>query len=143
MSRSRVNFTIDAAMLICGSALTGIGLLMKFVLIPGKERISIYGRPVDLFFIGLDRHEWGTLHLWLAYILIGLLISHIFLHLRWIAGMTREAMSVQRFGKAKAALFLAACLIMALFAFFVNPDIREGGGELRGYGKGRTEHRFP
>ncbi len=53
MSKSRAHFIIDAAMLLCGAALAGIGFLMKFVLIPGKERFVVYGRNVDLFFLAL------------------------------------------------------------------------------------------
>ena len=64
-------------MLLVGSLLAGIGFLMKFVLIPGKERFAVYGRNVDLFFLGFDRHEWGTLHLWLAFALIALMAVHI------------------------------------------------------------------
>lgn len=147
MQKARVNFIIDAAMLACGAALAGIGFLMKFVLIPGKERFAVYGRNVDLFFLGIGRHEWGTLHLWLAVCLAGLLAGHIFLHLGWITGMARNMIAGRMAGTIMAAAFLVLCLVLALFAFAVTPDVREGGGEGEGgqghgFGRGRM-HRLP
>jgi len=38
---------------LAGSLLAGTGFLMKFVLIPGKDRFAVYGRNTDLFFFGL------------------------------------------------------------------------------------------
>ena len=144
MSRPKANFIIDAAMLLCGSALSGIGFLMKFVLIPGKERFAVYGRNVDLFFLGLDRHEWGTVHLLIAFILFALLVTHILLHLRFIANMTSGIIAGQRIRKIAAALFVLLSLLCALFAFVVQPEVREGGGgEGRGgFGKGGMEYRL-
>jgi hypothetical protein len=144
MSRPKANFIIDAAMLLCGSALSGIGFLMKFVLIPGKERFAVYGRNVDLFFLGLDRHEWGTVHLLIAFILFALLVAHILLHLRFILNMTSGIIAGQQIRKIAAALFLLLCLLCGLFAFVVQPEVREGGGgEGRGgFGKGRMEYRL-
>jgi hypothetical protein len=142
MGTSRTNFIIDAAMLLCGAALAGIGLLMKFVLIPGKDRFAVYGRNVDLFFLGLDRHEWGTLHLWLAVLLMALLAVHIVQHFRWITGMAKSMLSGRVSGKVLSAVFLLLCLLAALFAFAVQPEVREGGGEGRGFGRGRMEHRL-
>ncbi len=142
MSKSRVYFIIDAAMLLCGAALAGIGFLMKFVLIPGKERFVVYGRNVDLFFLGLDRHEWGTLHLWLGLCLAGLLAAHIILHISWIAGTARAMISGRLSAKVLAAVFMLVCLLFALFAFAVQPEVREGGGEGRGLGRGRMQHRL-
>jgi hypothetical protein len=144
MERSRVNFIVDAAMLLCGSVLSGIGFLMKFVLIPGKERFAMYGSNVDLFFLGLDRHEWGTVHLLIAFLLFALLVTHILLHLRLIVNVASGMIAGQWVRKIAAALFVLLCLLCMLFAFVVRPDVREGAvGEGRGgFGKGRMEHRL-
>ena len=34
---------------------------MKYVLIPGKETFAVYGRHVELYLWGMDRHDWGPL----------------------------------------------------------------------------------
>ena len=79
LKKTKINFTIDSLMLIVMMAIAGIGFLMKFILIPGKERWLVYGTNVELYWLGLDRHEWGTIHLWLGYILLFLLV----LWIRW------------------------------------------------------------
>ena len=141
--KAKINFIIDALMLLAGSLLAGTGFLMKLVLIPGKDRFAVYGRNVDLFFLGLERHEWGTLHLWLAFALLALLAVHIALHLSWIVAMARTMIAGRSAQKILATVFLALCILFALFAFAVQPEVREGGGgEGRGFGKGRMEHRL-
>ncbi|MBU0567408.1 DUF4405 domain-containing protein, partial [bacterium] len=84
--KSKVNFVIDALMFLCMMAITGTGFLMKFVLIPGQERWVKYGRNVELLLLGIDRHEWGAIHLVLGFILLGLLVIHIILHWKMILG---------------------------------------------------------
>ena len=142
--KAKINFIIDALMLLAGSLLAGTGFLMKFVLIPGKDRFAVYGQNVGLFFLGLERHEWGTLHLWLAFALLALLAVHIALHLGWIFNMARTMIAGRTVQKIIMAVFLLLCLLFALFSFAVQPEVREGGGgEGRGgFGKGRMEHRL-
>ena len=88
MDKSKANLIIDALLFLCVMAITGIGLLMKYVLLPGKETTAIYGRKVDLFLFGMDRHAWGRIHLILAFVFLGLLTLHVVLHwnmIRYIA----------------------------------------------------------
>ena len=141
--KTQTNFIIDSSMVLAGSLLVGTGFLMKFVLIPGKDRFAVYGRNVDLFFLGFERHQWGMLHLWLAFVLIALLAVHIALHLSWIIAMVRTMIAGRTVQKIIVAVFLLLCLLFALFSFAVQPEVREGGGgEGHGFGKGRMEHRL-
>tara|TARA_R110002033_G_scaffold38827_3_gene78300 strand:+ start:2890 stop:3105 length:216 start_codon:yes stop_codon:yes gene_type:complete len=50
------------------SAVVGIGFLIKYTLISGKERNVIYGKNVELSLFGMDRHEWGYIHLVIAFV---------------------------------------------------------------------------
>ena len=68
--KSTLNLIIDALLLVCMAAIAGIGLLMKNVLVPGYKRWDIYGRNVELYFWGLDRHQWGTIHFVIALVFI-------------------------------------------------------------------------
>jgi hypothetical protein len=43
MDKGKINFLVDALMFLCMAALAGIGFLMKYVLIPGKEAWAVYG----------------------------------------------------------------------------------------------------
>lgn len=42
MKRAKLNLIIDGLLLFCMAALAGIGLLMKYVLIPGFQRWEVY-----------------------------------------------------------------------------------------------------
>ena len=78
--KSKINFMIDVIMFVVMMVIGGIGFLMKFVLVSGSKSWEIYGEKVDLFLWGWDRHQWGSLHLILGYLLLGLLVLHIVFH---------------------------------------------------------------
>lgn len=68
-------------------AMAGIGLLVKFVLLPGKDTWAGYGRKVELFLFGMDRHQWGTIHMIIAFVFLGLAMLHIILHWKMILAL--------------------------------------------------------
>lgn len=140
--KARINFFVDALMLLVGSLLAGTGFLMKYTLLPGYARQAVYGRNVDMFFLGFDRHQWGTLHLWLAFALIALLVLHLLLHTAWIVNMARTMIA----GRAAQAIIISAfvllCLIFMFFAFTVQPQVTQGLDEGHGMGRGRMEQRY-
>jgi len=143
--KARLNFIIDALMLLVGSLLAGTGFLMKYTLIPGKDRFAVYGRNVELFFLGLDRHEWGTLHLWLAFFLIALLVLHLVLHTAWIIRMARSIIAGSTAQTVIIGMFVLVCALLLFFSFAVQPRVEEGlagvHGMGRGMGRGRMEYR--
>jgi hypothetical protein len=135
IEKSKLNFVVDALMFVCMMALAGIGFLMKFDLIPGKERWLLYGRNVELSWLGLDRHEWGTIHLVIGYILLGLLLLHIILHLRWLFNIYERMLINRAMRILLAALFVIISFLMMLFSFIITPQVEEVGP-----GTGRTDH---
>jgi hypothetical protein len=135
IEKSKLNFTVDALMFVFMMALAGIGFLMKFDLIPGKERWLQYGRNVNLFWLGLDRHEWGTIHLVLGYILLGLLLLHIILHLRWIFNIYERVLTNRTIRILLATLFIIVSFLMILFSFIITPHVEEMGS-----GTGRIDN---
>jgi hypothetical protein len=121
-NKSKLNLSIDIIMFMLLIPVAGIGFLMKYVIVSGKERNIIYGNNVDLEFLGLTRHQWGTIHLTLSIIFLVLLILHIILHWKIIICLFSRlipAVSI-RFG---IALFLALfCLIILISPFFIVPE---------------------
>ena len=83
----RINFIIDAAMFLLMMSIAGVGLLMRFVLLSGREAMLKYGERVDLYFLGLGRHQWGTVHLLLSLAFLTLLALHLILHWGMIVGL--------------------------------------------------------
>jgi hypothetical protein len=120
--KSKFNFIIDSLMFMVIMAMAGLGFLMKYVLVPGKERWVKYGRNVNLTLFGWDRHDWGDIHLDLGLIFLGLLSLHIILHWRQIVGLFHGFVPTER----RAVVLLAFVLLAAFliyFPFLVSPEI--------------------
>lgn len=141
MEKSKINFVIDALMFLCMTAIIGIGFLMKFSLIPGKERYLKYGKNVELILFGMDRHEWGTIHLVIGLALAGLLALHIFLHWKMILALYRQLIGSQMVRRITASAFVIVGAIFVTFSFFVQIEVQEikRGDEHYGAGSGPEE----
>jgi hypothetical protein len=127
MKKSKINLIIDAFLLLCMAAIAGIGLLMRNVLVPGYKRWDIYGRNVELYFWGLDRHQWGTIHFVIALVLLALLVLHVVLHWSLIVGIYRKLMPNVKARWITAVILLLLTIILAFFSYAVHPDVYEGG----------------
>ncbi len=138
MDKGKLNFLIDASMFLCMAAIAGIGFLMKYVLIPGKEAWAVYGKKVELSWIGLDRHAWGTVHLYLAFLLLGLLLLHIILHWQMIIGLFHRFIGRRTLGHEVAILFIILCAALLFFPFFIQPEVDDSEPG-KGRGRGGVE----
>ena len=125
MSKGKLNFIIDVIMFILMGLIAGLGLLIKYVLLSGVERWEKYGRSVDLTFLGLDRHEWGRIHLILALILVAFLILHIILHWKMIICLYKKLISNRRTRILSAMGFTLVALVLICFPFFTHIEIHE------------------
>jgi hypothetical protein len=76
MNKSAVNFFIDAVAFMAFMLLGATGTIIRFVLPPGTGHFS----PLW----GMDRHEWGGIHFWIAVVFLTTLAVHLVLHWRWI-----------------------------------------------------------
>jgi len=134
MKKIDLNFIIDSLMFLVLMAMAGLGFLMKYTLPPGREVWAKYGRNVDLTWFGGDRHDWGSLHLYLAFTLLGLLALHLYLH--WSQIPVLFARLVPEPKRTKVALvFLILALLLIYFPFLITPEVSERG---RGGGGGRN-----
>lgn len=88
MNRSRLNFALDAISLLLMLALLETGLVIRYLLPPGRQG----GHGLTLW--GWDRHQWGELHFWVAASLTGLMVVHVALHWTWVCGVTRRLLRV-------------------------------------------------
>ena len=127
MNRAKLNFIIDIFMFICMMLVANIGFLIKFTLIPGREARKIYGRNVDLFLFGMDRHQWGTLHLYIGFILLGLLVVHLLLHWKMIRTLYRQLIPSPKIRKRGCWIFVIVSIFLMVFPFLVNPKAVDRG----------------
>jgi hypothetical protein len=136
MKRAYWNFVVDAAGGVLFLGMLATGFILRFPLPPGTQRSHLLW--------GLTRHEWGTVHTWISFGLIAVLLIHLALHWSWIYIMLRS-----RFGRKKPAgpanpaaqrgsgiaALLGLVLLCALFAWGamagvrVEEPVREPQGE--------------
>ena len=119
-NKTTINFVIDASMFVCIMAMAGIGFLMKFVLMTGRERWVKYGRNVYLSFLGMDRHDWATIHLVIGFVLLVLLVLHTIFHWKMIMSMYCKLIDDQRTRRIVASVFLIVSAVLILFSFIMN-----------------------
>ena len=125
MNKSKLNFIINAIMFALMAVIAGLGLLMKYVLLPGTERWVKYGRSVDLTFWGFDRHDWGKIHLILAISLIVLLALHIILHWNVIICWHKRFFKNKRTRVLVGICFVIITILFIVFPFMIQVDVEE------------------
>ncbi|MHB9075505.1 MAG: DUF4405 domain-containing protein [Desulfobaccales bacterium] len=134
MGKPKLNFIIDALMFLSLMALAGLGFLMKYTLPPGRAVWAKYGRNLELSWLGWDRHDWGDIHLYLAFVLLGLLVIHLILHWQQILGLFQRLLPDPRRRYRIALIFLLLSLLLIYFPFLITPDMHpRGRGGSGGY----------
>lgn len=131
MNRTKLNFIIDVVAFAGFVVMTTTGVLMRYVLPPGS------GHYATIW--GLDRHEWGGLHFWIAVLFFSILALHLLLHWRWIVsvvtGRPRQG-SALRAGLGIVGVAAVTMLSIAPLIAPVERDLsREGAASL-------SAHRF-
>jgi hypothetical protein len=131
MDKPKLNFVIDALMFLCLMAMAGLGFLMKYVLPSGRDAWARYGSNRQFSWLGWDRHAWGDIHLYLAFILLSLLAVHVVLHWQQILGLFQRLVPDPRQRYRVALIFLLLSLLLIYFPFLITPDSQargRGGG---------------
>lgn len=82
MGRSSLNLLVDIATFLLALAMTITGLTIRWLL-PRHTggRLTIWGG---------DRHAWGDVHYYLAWILAGLVVVHVAMHWKWVCSIVRD-----------------------------------------------------
>ena len=133
MNKAKLNLVIDGLLFLNAAAIAGIGLLVKYVLVPGFREWEIYGRNVDLRFWGLDRHEWGAIHYVLGLVFLALLVLHVVLHWGMIVSISRKLIPSRLARRVVATMLVVLGILLMAFSVFVKPEIQERG---KGLGRG-------
>jgi len=120
------NFLVDVATAVALGAMVGTGILLKWVLPPGR----FGGR--GLTWLGLDRHAWGDVHLWLAFGLLALIATHVVLHWRWVTSCWQRYLGGWRSIRTWAVGGVVTVLVILPL---VVPSSQQAPG--RGFGQGR------
>jgi hypothetical protein len=127
MDKPKLNFVIDAVMFLCLMAMAGLGFLVKYVLPSGREARAQYGSNLQFSWLGWDRHDWGDIHLYLAFTLLILLVLHIILHWSQVLGLFHRVVPDPRRRYRIALVFLILSLLLIYFPFLITPDSKARG----------------
>ncbi|GAF02450.1 DUF4405 domain-containing protein [Saccharicrinis fermentans] len=125
INKAQLNLSIDMLMFILMVPIAGIGFLIKYVLVPGFKRNAIYGRDVELYYWGMDRHQWGAIHLILSFILLFLLLLHIVFHWKQIVGIFKRMVPVKALRVILSVLLVIFTFVFGISPFFLTPEIKE------------------
>lgn len=123
--KPKFNLVIDLIMMAVMMAVAGLGFLMKFVLLPGYKVNEIYGNNTELYYLGLDRHQWGAIHLYLALFLVFLLLLHIVFHWDMIICIFRQMVKKRSLRIGFLAFIGILSLFLALAPLTVKPEVEE------------------
>lgn len=127
MNKNKLNIIIDSVMFVFLMAVAAIGLLMKFVLINGQQRWLEFGENVNITLFGLDRHEWGTIHLIMSLVLFVFLVLHLVLRWNNIVCIYKKLTPNLKISIIVATTFIILCLLLLSTPFLFNPQINEDG----------------
>jgi hypothetical protein len=122
-NKPKINLIIDAIMLIVFMAVAGLGFLIKYILLPGYKINELYDSNTELFFWGLNRHQWGTIHLYLAFSLILLMILHIIFHWGMITCIFRQLIPGPTARIIISVFIGVLAIFLALGPLYVKPEI--------------------
>ena len=116
--RTALNFLVDLVSFAVLMFLVTTGILMKFILPPGTGgKLSVWG---------LDRHQWGEFHFWLAAAFFALMAYHVWLHWKWIVAVVTGKKPL---GAGAVVYPVAAAVVIVLaVAPILSPVKKEGGG---------------
>ncbi|TAJ12567.1 DUF4405 domain-containing protein [Marinilabiliaceae bacterium JC017] len=126
INKNKWNFIIDVVMFVNMMIVAGIGFMIKFVLVPGFKRNEIYGRGVELYYLGLDRHAWGTVHLIFSLFLLFLLLLHVILHWKLIVCLFKNNVCKRTHRIVLTTSFIVLSLLFGVMPLFVIPELQNG-----------------
>lgn len=122
ITKSKINLSIDIVLFILLVAMAGIGFLMKYVTVSGEVRNVIYGNNLDLEFLGLTRHQWGSIHLTISIIFLVMLVLHIILHWKLIISIYNRMFPSQYLRYGIAGFICLFGLVFLVSPFFLEPE---------------------
>ncbi len=135
-AKTKQNFIIDTIMFLNMMALTGTGLLTRYVLLSGQVARSVYGQKVTMNMLGIGKETWKDIHLYLGLLLLGLLVLHIVLHWKQIVAIYRRLIEADKMRQLILVVFIIVSILLVAFPFIFSPTVEIGEALHQGRGSG-------
>jgi hypothetical protein len=132
-TRTDWKYLVDTLMFLCIVGIVLIGLLMGFVIPEGR-----LGPDQSKYFLGVHRHQWGDIHLYLSLAFTALVVVHIVLAWNWVKGKAQGLFG--KLWKAAIGLTVLAAIVVPLVFWLAAPKNDPAYAEF-GEGRGRQGNR--
>jgi hypothetical protein len=118
MRKYQRDFVVNSLVFTLFVLLVATGALMKFVLPKGSgESLAVWG---------LGRHDWGSVHFWVAVGLLSAIALHLLFHWSWISAVVRGRPRELGARRVTLGLVAVAALLAVAVAPLVSP-VRQTG----------------
>jgi len=132
MKRNTLNFVVDLISLVVMLGMVWTGLLIHYVLPPGHGR----GHGMSLW--GWDRHGYGDVHFYLALVLMGLMVVHIWLHWAWVCATISKTLGSESSGKFKRGIY--GIIFLIIIGVLIAGSLYWVNGQVGSNTKQNSEH---
>ncbi len=106
MKKTDWQYLVDTLLFLCIVGIIFIGFLMGLFLPQGPT-----APESSKYFLGLHRHQWGNIHLYLSIAFTALVIIHLILSWKWIKSKSRQ---IFKKGWISVLIFTALASILVL-----------------------------
>ena len=84
--------------------MTGTGLLLAY---------RLHGSPGGrALIIGMDRHEWGNVHLWISYIAVVAVVAHLIMNWTWLKKIASSMKPLRLWGGLVAGILIIVVFVL-------------------------------
>jgi hypothetical protein len=111
VQRTALKYLVDVLLFVDICSVSVIGILLGFVIPKGRVPDR------DKYFLGLHRHEWGSIHLWLSIALLVLVVIHIWLNWSWVVQVSRRLFETR--WRMMLVIFCASSLVVLFLGWLI------------------------
>ena len=104
--KNLIHRVLNLLLYIAFCAMVGTGLLMAYRLPPGSRGGS------GLTVLGMDRHEWGDVHLWISYIVVAAVIAHLGMNWTWLKKIAASMKPLRLLGGLLVGIVIIVVLLV-------------------------------
>lgn len=123
MRKPELNFVIDTLAFFLFLCLISTGFLI-YLIMPPASGLSVWG---------MDRHEWGEIHFWIALIFLVLMTLHFTLHWTWIKTKVKGKSKHGHISKTRS--IIAILLILFVLFLLITPFLSPVEKSMDGHGR--------
>ncbi|MBN1221758.1 MAG: DUF4405 domain-containing protein [Candidatus Aminicenantes bacterium] len=137
MKKTDWQYIVDTLLFLCIFGISFIGILLAFFL-PKGPSVS----ESQKYLLGLHRHQWGDIHMYLSLAFVVLVIIHLTLAWSWIKGKSKNLFK----GSWRTVLvstIASAFIVVVLFWFFTPKNSRRYADYGSGSGGAVRETFYP